>query len=172
MAGVRDTKVIDLVGEGPDGEVIMFIVEERPWDASPAQVDDPREKLISYAGFIAEGSLVRQYPDLEGRSVRIQLDCPEQPTDAIAALLDQAAPSLSPRQDSNLRPTARRSDRRRMKIVRVSRADGYGGRRCLGLERPYFFAARADDPPAAVGHLVPDAGDIAEGFGDDQPGIV
>ena len=31
MAGVQDTKVIDLVGEGPDGEVIMFIVEERPW---------------------------------------------------------------------------------------------------------------------------------------------
>ena len=35
MAGVQDTKVIDVVGEGPDGEVIMFIVEERPWGASP-----------------------------------------------------------------------------------------------------------------------------------------
>ena len=87
--------MIDLVGEGPDGEVIMFIVEERPWDTSPSQVDDLREKLLSYAGFVADGSLVRLYPDLEGRSVRIQLDCPEQPTDAIAALLDQAAPSLS-----------------------------------------------------------------------------
>jgi hypothetical protein len=71
MAGVGDTKVIDLVGEGPDGEV------------------------ITYAGFVADGSLVRQYPDLERRPVRIQIDCPEQPTDAIAALLDQAAPSLS-----------------------------------------------------------------------------
>jgi hypothetical protein len=29
MAGVQDTKVIDVIGEGPDGEVIMFIVEER-----------------------------------------------------------------------------------------------------------------------------------------------
>jgi hypothetical protein len=37
---------------------------------------------------------VRQYPDLEGRPARM-IDCPEQPTDAIAALLAQAAPSLS-----------------------------------------------------------------------------
>jgi hypothetical protein len=95
MAGVHDTNVIDLVGEGPDGEVIMFIVEERLWDASPSQVDDLREKLITYAGYVADGSLVRQYPDLEGRPVRIQIDCPEQPTDAIAALIEQAAPSLS-----------------------------------------------------------------------------
>jgi hypothetical protein len=95
MAGVQDTKVIDVVGEGPDGEVIMFIVEERPWDASPSQVDDLREKLITYAGFVADRGLVRQYPDLEGRPVRIQIDCPEQPTDAIAALVDQAAPSLA-----------------------------------------------------------------------------
>lgn len=95
MAGVQDTKVIDVVGEGPGGEVIMFIVEERPWDASPSQVDDLREKLITYAGFVADQSLVRQYPDLEGRPVRIQIDCPAQPTDAIAALIDQAGPSLS-----------------------------------------------------------------------------
>jgi hypothetical protein len=95
MAGVQDTKVIDLVAEGPDGEVIMFIVEERPWDSSLGQVDDLREKLITYASFVADRSLVRRYPDLEGRPVRIQIDCPEQPTDAIAALIDQAGPSLS-----------------------------------------------------------------------------
>lgn len=95
MAGVQDTNVIDLVGEGPDGEVILFIVEERPWDASPTQVDDLREKLVTYAGFVANRDLVHQYPDLEGRPVRIQIDCPEQPSDAVAALLDQAAPSLS-----------------------------------------------------------------------------
>jgi hypothetical protein len=52
-------------------------------------------KVITYAGFVADGSLVRQYPALEGRPVPIQIDCPERPTDAIAALLDQAAPSLS-----------------------------------------------------------------------------
>jgi hypothetical protein len=95
MAGVQDTTVIDLVGEGPDGEVIMFIVEERPWDASPNQLDDLREKLITYASFVADRGLAREYPDLEGRPVRIQIDCPEQPTEAIAALLDQAGPSLS-----------------------------------------------------------------------------
>jgi hypothetical protein len=38
---------------------------------------------------------VRQYPDLDGKPVRIQIDCPEQPTEAIATLLEQAAPSLS-----------------------------------------------------------------------------
>jgi hypothetical protein len=54
--------VIDLVAEKPDSEVIMFIVEERPWDASPNQADDLREKLITYASFVADQSLVRQYP--------------------------------------------------------------------------------------------------------------
>jgi len=95
MAGVHDTNVIDLVAEGPDGEVIMSIVEERPWDASPNQADDLREKLITYASFVADRSLVRRYPDLDGKPVRIQIDCPEQATEAIATLLEQAAPSLS-----------------------------------------------------------------------------
>jgi hypothetical protein len=49
---------------------------------------------------------------------------------------------------------------------------GYGGRRCLGFEWPNLGVVWGDDAVGGFGHLVPDAGDVAERFGDDQPRVV
>ena len=54
----------------------------------------------------------------------------------------------------------------------LSRGREPRSRRRFGFERPHFGVVRADDAPGGLGHLVPDAGDVAEGLGDDQPGVV
>ena len=54
----------------------------------------------------------------------------------------------------------------------ASRADRRGGRRRLGLECAHLGVVWADDAVAGFGHLVPDPGDVAEGFGDDQPRVL
>ena len=41
-----------------------------------------------------------------------------------------------------------------------------------GLERLHLRVVVPDDAVGGFGHLVPDAGDVAEGFGDDQPRVV
>jgi hypothetical protein len=55
---------------------------------------------------------------------------------------------------------------------RTSGDYGYGGRRCFGVEWPHLGLVRADDAVGRFGHLVPDAGDVAEGLRDDQPRVV
>src|SRR5829696_2933174 len=53
-----------------------------------------------------------------------------------------------------------------------SRLDSDRCRGGLGPERLDPDAVWADDAPTRFGHFVPDAGNIAEGLGDDQPGVL
>ena len=53
-----------------------------------------------------------------------------------------------------------------------SETDRYRCRGRLGKEWSDLLAVGADDPPTGLGHLVPDAGDVAERLGDDQPRVV
>ena len=54
----------------------------------------------------------------------------------------------------------------------VGLGDGYLGGRHFRPERTHLLATWADDTPAGLGYLVPDAGDLTKGFGDDEPGVV
>ena len=56
--------------------------------------------------------------------------------------------------------------------VRCSGDHGHRLRRRPRVERPHLVVAAADDAAGRLGHLVPDAGDVAERFGDDQPRVV
>lgn len=94
MAGVRDPEVIDVVAQDADGTVVMAMVEDRPWGDDPEQERQLREKINTYAGFVLDGSLVRDYPETQGQPVRVQLDCVEQPTGRIAVVTDHAATEL------------------------------------------------------------------------------
>jgi hypothetical protein len=54
----------------------------------------------------------------------------------------------------------------------VLRGEGDGCCRCFGLEWPHLGVVWADDAVGGFGYLVPDAGDVTERFGDDQPRVV
>lgn len=95
MAGVQDTNVIDVVGHDPSsGEYLVIMVEERPWGADPDQAEQLRKKINSYAGYIVDGTLAKQFPETSGQRVRIQLNCWEAPSGQFAGITDHAAAQL------------------------------------------------------------------------------
>lgn len=78
--GVHNPRVVDLVTEDEaTGEVVLVMLEERPWGADPEQLRQVEEKFNAYFVYVAGGHLAKQYPDYAGRPVRFQLDCAENP---------------------------------------------------------------------------------------------
>lgn len=94
MAGISDTNTIDLVAEDAAGDVLVVMVEDRPWGADPDQEVQLREKVNLYADFIGNGSLVRQFPEAAGKQVSVRLDCVEEPAGQIATLIKYTALQL------------------------------------------------------------------------------
>ena len=78
--GVANPKVVDLIR--PDeatGEVVLVMLEERPWEAGGDQLRELEAKFNAYIEYVLGGHLVRQYPEYAERPVRFQLDCRENP---------------------------------------------------------------------------------------------
>jgi hypothetical protein len=81
--GVHNPKVIDLVTEDPDtDEVVLVMLEERPWETEPAQLRQLEAKFNAYLEYVLGQHLAKQYPQYVGRRVRFQLDCAENPRPA------------------------------------------------------------------------------------------
>jgi len=84
--GVHNPKVVDLVTEDPGAdEVVLVMLEERPWQAAPDQLRQLEDKFNSYLEYVLGGHLAQQYPQYEGRRVRFQLECAENPRPADSA---------------------------------------------------------------------------------------
>ncbi len=78
--GVFNPRVVDLIElDRETGEVVLVMLEERPWGSDPAQLRQLEGKLNSYLSYVLDGFLASQYPDYAGRRVRFQLDCPAPP---------------------------------------------------------------------------------------------
>jgi hypothetical protein len=84
--GVHNPRVIDLItADAASGEVVLVMLEERPWDSEPEQLRQLEAKFNSYLEYALGGHLVKQYPEYEGRPVRFQLECAENPRPADSA---------------------------------------------------------------------------------------
>jgi hypothetical protein len=94
MPGISDSSTIDVIAQDSAGEFIVVMVEDRPWDSDPAQESQLRAKFDVYTEFVHRGGLVRECPEAEGEPVWVQLDCVDEPTDAIAAVVEEAADRL------------------------------------------------------------------------------
>ena len=80
--GVENPEIIDLIT--PDkktGEIVLLIIEQRPWGSDPNQLAQFDEKLNRYLAYLLDGFLVKQYPQYEGKPTRIQIDAADKPTD-------------------------------------------------------------------------------------------
>lgn len=78
--GVVNPHVVDLISPDPErDEVVLTVLEERPWGSSPEQLQELQDKLNNYLGYVLEGYLVKEYPEYEGKPVRFELDCVEPP---------------------------------------------------------------------------------------------
>lgn len=76
--GVQNLHVVDLITKDPEtGEVVLVMVEDRPWKSNPDQINQLEDKFNSYLDYVLEGFLVRDYPQYSGLPVRFQCDCRE-----------------------------------------------------------------------------------------------
>lgn len=79
--GVENPQIIDLIGRDPEsGEVVLVVIERRPWGSDPAQLHQFDEKLNRYMGYVLDNFLVKEYPQYQGVPVRIQINCADRPT--------------------------------------------------------------------------------------------
>ena len=95
MAGLQEPETIDLVAQAADGRYLLVMVETRPWGTDPAQPDQLKAKINTYAQFALDGGLLSHYPQAANQAVVIRLDCPEPPDDEINAITSRAAEQLA-----------------------------------------------------------------------------
>lgn len=78
--GVQNPRVVDLVTDDVGtGEVVLVMLEARPWGSVPEQLRQLEAKFNAYLEYVIGGHMAQQYPDYADRPVRIQLDCAENP---------------------------------------------------------------------------------------------
>lgn len=73
---VDNPNVVDLITHNPaTGEYVLIMVAEWDWASEPeARLSQLEHKIENYLIFALNGGLVAQYPQAEGRPVRLQLD--------------------------------------------------------------------------------------------------
>ncbi len=78
--GVENPRVVDGIRPDPaTDEVVLTILEQRPWGSVAQQLQQLEDKLNSYFGYVLDGFLARDYPQYAGKPVCIELACPEPP---------------------------------------------------------------------------------------------
>jgi hypothetical protein len=78
--GVHNPRVVDLIAEDDsNGEVVLVMLEDRPWGAHPEQLRQLEAKFNNYLEYVLGGHLAEQYPQYAARSVRFQIDCAANP---------------------------------------------------------------------------------------------
>jgi hypothetical protein len=78
--GVHNPRVIDLISLDPEAnEVVLLMLEKRPWGTVPNQLEQLDDKYNSYVSYVLDGHLGKQYPQYADKAVRIQLDCASPP---------------------------------------------------------------------------------------------
>lgn len=86
--GVFNPRVVDLVSLDEErGEVVLLMLEERPWDSDPEQLRQLEDKFNAYLGYVMDGHMFAQYPQYEGKDVCFRLDCAEAPRGDVERML-------------------------------------------------------------------------------------
>ena len=78
--GVENPQVLDLITTDPaSGDVVLVMIERRPWGAHPQQLRQIEEKINRYMAYALDGFLAEHHPQYVGRRVRLRLDCAQPP---------------------------------------------------------------------------------------------
>jgi hypothetical protein len=86
--GVFNSRVVDLVSwDETRDEVVLMMLEDRPWQSDPEQLRQLEDKFNAYLSYVLEGHMVQQYPQYENKAVCFQLDCAESPRGEVRDML-------------------------------------------------------------------------------------
>ncbi|SRR6266542_2201671 len=70
---------IDLVTEEADGTFVLVMLEKGGWNGSRSRLRDLQARINAYLSFALDGQLVQNFPDAEGKPLRIRIECTETP---------------------------------------------------------------------------------------------
>ncbi len=86
--GIEHAGVIDFLGfDQTSGEVLLTMVELRPWTPGSPQLFQLQEKLNAYLSFILDGEMLDSYPQFAQKPVRLRLECATPPSEDETAFL-------------------------------------------------------------------------------------
>jgi len=86
--GVEHAHVIDIVADdAKTGEVVLIMLEPRPWDGSELRLFELQEKVNAYLSFALDGEMAEAYPELMSRPLRLQVDCVGMPDETVVDFL-------------------------------------------------------------------------------------
>lgn len=86
--GVFNPRVVDLIHYDRErDEVVLLMLEERPWGSDPEQLRQLEAKFNAYLSYLLDGHMLRQYPDYAGKAVCFQLDCATQPAGEVERMI-------------------------------------------------------------------------------------
>jgi hypothetical protein len=70
-----DAAKVDVVTLSADGRVELYIVQDRAWTGSDAQLNSLQVKVHNYVGYALDGQLARDYPETLGKPWEIVVHC-------------------------------------------------------------------------------------------------
>ena len=71
---VEDPESVDVVAHEPEkDEVLLVMIEYRPWDAAAGLLQQLQGKFETYLSYALDGQLASDYPELRGKPVHIQV---------------------------------------------------------------------------------------------------
>lgn len=94
--GVHDPNVIDLVSRRPAGEMVLVMIEHRPWDGTDQRLGELQDKVNAYLSYALDGQMQRDFPGSSARGLVLHLDCVNPPDETVRALLGPLREALQP----------------------------------------------------------------------------
>ena len=95
-SGIEYTDVIDVIAHDPRDDTVTLIMQEsRPWDGSDQQLFQLQEKINTYLSFALDGEMHEEYPQFQGKPLRLQLDCHAVPDERTRNLLQQVRDQIA-----------------------------------------------------------------------------
>jgi hypothetical protein len=92
IRGVINPRIVDLIHvDRAAGEVVLTMIEWRPWPAGAEHYDQLDEKLSNYFVYVIDGFLGRQYPQYAGMPARVQLDTVHEISEQVRSILEEAS---------------------------------------------------------------------------------
>ena len=93
--GIEHAGVIDFLGfDSKSSEVLMVMVERRPWQDVDGQLFQLQEKLNAYLSFALDGEMIEAYPQFRGKRLRILLECSEPPLETMLGFFQPLSDNL------------------------------------------------------------------------------
>lgn len=88
-AGIEQAHIIDsIVHDAKTDEVVLTMVERRPWDDSDEQLFQLQEKFNTYVSFALDGEMLEAYPAFAKKRLRLRLECVAPPTEKVRNFLN------------------------------------------------------------------------------------